>query len=203
VARTREGRDGILELAAAMKFLSNADLSGRGASSRATWCCAWIVIAVGLAVYLAGRSAGPRGRDGRDARVAVWLAAALPDAGSANWKRSCRRRHSPPQARTGELGCGWTISTVHSPKHGRRAAGVHRLHRLHLHQLPLDGSQHVPAAGVRDKLSGFVRARLYTDGQGAVYERQQRYQQERFATVALPLYAIVDANQRRSPRSPD
>ena len=53
-----------------------------------------------------------------------------------------------------------------------------------------------PRPEVRDKLSGFVRARLYTDGQGAVYQRQQRYQQERFATVALPLYAIVDANQR-------
>src|SRR5207342_3587786 len=37
-----------------------------------------------------------------------------------------------------------------------------------------------PRPEVRDKLSGFVRARLYTDGQGDVYERQQRYQQERF-----------------------
>jgi len=53
-----------------------------------------------------------------------------------------------------------------------------------------------PRPEVRDRLAGFVRARLYTDGQGDVYERQQRYQQERFATVALPLYAIVDAEQR-------
>ena len=53
-----------------------------------------------------------------------------------------------------------------------------------------------PRPEVRDRLAGFVRARLYTDGQGDIDERQQRYQQERFATVALPLYAIVDAEQR-------
>lgn len=49
---------------------------------------------------------------------------------------------------------------------------------------------------VRDVLAGFVRARLYTDGQGAVYKKQQRYQEDRFKTVALPLYAIVDGEQR-------
>jgi hypothetical protein len=49
---------------------------------------------------------------------------------------------------------------------------------------------------VRERLDAFVRARLYTDGQGPVYERQQRYQQEKFKTVALPLYAIVDGDQR-------
>jgi thiol:disulfide interchange protein DsbD len=53
-----------------------------------------------------------------------------------------------------------------------------------------------PRPEIRDALDGFVRVRLYTDGQGAIYERQQRFQQERFATVALPLYAIIDADQR-------
>jgi thiol:disulfide interchange protein DsbD len=45
-------------------------------------------------------------------------------------------------------------------------------------------------------LNTFVRARLYTDGQGPLYERQQRYQQERFKTVALPLYAILEPDGR-------
>ena len=53
-----------------------------------------------------------------------------------------------------------------------------------------------PRPEIREALGGFVRARLYTDGQGALYDRQQRYQQERFRTVALPLYAIVDGDQR-------
>ena len=53
-----------------------------------------------------------------------------------------------------------------------------------------------PRPDVRAALDGFVRARLYTDGQGEVYERQQRFQQDQFKTVALPLYAIVDADRR-------
>ncbi len=47
---------------------------------------------------------------------------------------------------------------------------------------------------VRKALDGFVLARLYTDGEGEMYERQQAFQEQKFSTVALPLYAIVDAN---------
>jgi thiol:disulfide interchange protein DsbD len=49
---------------------------------------------------------------------------------------------------------------------------------------------------VRASLSRYVLSRLYTDGEGSVYERQQKFQEEKFGTVALPLYAIVDANGR-------
>jgi thiol:disulfide interchange protein DsbD len=44
---------------------------------------------------------------------------------------------------------------------------------------------------IRAALARFVRARLFTDGDGAVYEQQQQFQATRFHTVALPLYAIV------------
>ena len=47
---------------------------------------------------------------------------------------------------------------------------------------------------VRNALSGFVLSRLFTDGEGSVHERQQQYQEEKFGTIALPLYAIVDSN---------
>ena len=53
-----------------------------------------------------------------------------------------------------------------------------------------------PRPEVRERLQHFVRARLYTDGQGPQYREQQRYQQDRFKTVALPLYAIVEADGR-------
>ena len=49
---------------------------------------------------------------------------------------------------------------------------------------------------VRVALSRYVLSRLFTDGDGDVYERQQAFQQAQFNTVALPLYAIVDANGR-------
>jgi thiol:disulfide interchange protein DsbD len=47
---------------------------------------------------------------------------------------------------------------------------------------------------VAAQLGQFVLARLYTDGEGEIYERQQAFQEKTFGTVALPLYAIVDAD---------
>jgi hypothetical protein len=44
---------------------------------------------------------------------------------------------------------------------------------------------------VNSELAKFVTLRLYTDGKGAIYDKQQQMQQEKFGTVALPLYAIV------------
>lgn len=45
---------------------------------------------------------------------------------------------------------------------------------------------------VEAEMSKFVLAKLFTDGEGAVYERQQAYQQQNFNTVALPFYAILE-----------
>jgi len=47
---------------------------------------------------------------------------------------------------------------------------------------------------VKAEMEKFVLASLYTDGDGEVYERQQQFQQDTFQTVALPFYAILDAD---------
>ena len=47
---------------------------------------------------------------------------------------------------------------------------------------------------VRAEMEKFVLVSLYTDGEGPVYERQQQFQQETFQTVALPFYAVLDAD---------
>ncbi|MDQ2890138.1 MAG: thioredoxin family protein [Gemmatimonadota bacterium] len=47
---------------------------------------------------------------------------------------------------------------------------------------------------VKVALDRFVLSRLYTDGDGDIYDRQQAMQQQRYGTIALPLYAIVDAD---------
>jgi len=41
------------------------------------------------------------------------------------------------------------------------------------------------------ELDQFILSRLYTDGEGEMYERQQAFQEQTFGTVALPLYAVV------------
>ena len=48
-----------------------------------------------------------------------------------------------------------------------------------------------PRPSVRAELEKFVRVRLYTDGEGEPYEGFQRMQEQRFGTVALPLYALI------------
>jgi thiol:disulfide interchange protein DsbD len=53
-----------------------------------------------------------------------------------------------------------------------------------------------PQTEVKRELKKYVRVRLYTDAAGKVYEQQQQLQEQKFGTVALPFYAIVDATGR-------
>jgi len=47
---------------------------------------------------------------------------------------------------------------------------------------------------IRDKMDRFVKVRLYTDGAGKIYTDQQDYESKRFDTVALPLYVLLSSN---------
>jgi thiol:disulfide interchange protein DsbD len=49
-------------------------------------------------------------------------------------------------------------------------------------------------SSVKKALEKYVRVRLYTDGEGDSYRRQQEMQQSKYGTVALPYYAIVKGN---------
>jgi thiol:disulfide interchange protein DsbD len=50
-----------------------------------------------------------------------------------------------------------------------------------------------PRPEVARELGRFVRVRLFTDGRGDLYQRQQALERDKFRTVALPLYAVVDS----------
>ena len=47
---------------------------------------------------------------------------------------------------------------------------------------------------VKAEMEKFVLVSLYTDGESEIYERQQQMEQDMFGTVALPYYAVVDAD---------
>lgn len=53
-----------------------------------------------------------------------------------------------------------------------------------------------PRPAVAREMSRFVRLRLYTDGQGPVYERHQKLEEDLFGTVALPYYAVLEPDGR-------
>lgn len=54
-----------------------------------------------------------------------------------------------------------------------------------------------PHPAVRGELERFELVQLYTDGQGARYDRNRELQESRFNTVALPLYVVVDPETER------
>jgi uncharacterized protein YyaL (SSP411 family) len=53
-----------------------------------------------------------------------------------------------------------------------------------------------PRPEIRAELERFVRVRLYTDGEGELYEKHQQFQATTFGTVALPLYAVMTPDGR-------
>ncbi len=54
-----------------------------------------------------------------------------------------------------------------------------------------------PLPAVQSELEKYVRLQLFTDGEGPQYEKNQDYQKEQFGTVALPLYAILDSEGKK------
>jgi len=54
-----------------------------------------------------------------------------------------------------------------------------------------------PLPAVHAQLQKFVRLQLYTDGAGKLFEDNQQYQKEQFGTVALPLYVILDSQGKK------
>lgn len=51
-----------------------------------------------------------------------------------------------------------------------------------------------PRPEVKAELEKFVLVSLYTDGEGEIYQRQQQFQEQTFQTVALPFYAVFDTD---------
>jgi thiol:disulfide interchange protein len=49
---------------------------------------------------------------------------------------------------------------------------------------------------IAEALGNYVLVELYTDGTDAVSERNQQLQEQKFGTVAIPFYAIMDTDQR-------
>jgi thiol:disulfide interchange protein len=193
---------GILELAAAVKFVSNADLVwGWGVLSRS------VVIATALAAVLL------------IATVAVWrrpptplrLASASLCLLAALWLGRGLQGHRlgeleallPPAPHGVVLAAGNELPWHHND-YGLSLRLAHDQQRPVL--VDFTGytctncrwmeANMFPRPEVRALLDRYVRVRLYTDGRGAVYEEQQALQERMFGTVALPYYAILTAEGR-------
>jgi thiol:disulfide interchange protein DsbD len=199
-----------LELAAAAKFLSNADLVwGWQIVSRDVVLAVWIGIGVLLALYLAGAFRFDRslrradaGWGRRVAAVVVMLVVARLVFGLGGRRLGELDAFLPPVRGAGGEGTAngelpWITNDYASGLAAARSNGKPML-------IDFTGytctncrwmeANMFPRPAVRDELSRFVRIRLFTDGRGEPYVSQQALERTTFNTVALPLYAVIDSS---------
>ena len=229
---------GLIEVGAALKFVSNADLvMGWGIFSRQVILVSWAVICGVIALYLLGKHL-PVGfaRAGASADATPTPTGATPARATIlAWL---------PHPIAASLAAGFTVFGIWlglgldgrplgevepflPPRFEDTPAGALAMAQrgeeregLHWYQNDLDGALAAAREGgnrvfidftgytctncrwmesnmftipeVAEQLERFVLARLFTDGEGEVYENQMDYQRETFGTIALPLYAVLD-----------
>ncbi|HVD62301.1 MAG TPA: cytochrome c biogenesis protein CcdA [Gemmatimonadaceae bacterium] len=203
---------GIAELGASVKFFSNADLVWRThVISREAIVATWAALALGGAIYLliplfrASKSFSPQ-------RALVTIACAaiafFIGRGLAGKSLGELEAFLPPQDITGEgatnvvesrANADWILNN--QPAALARAKQTGKLVLIDFTGYTCTNCRWMESnifsrADVANALRGYVLSRLYTDGQGKLYEDQQDFQERQFGTVALPLYAIVDAEGR-------
>jgi thiol:disulfide interchange protein DsbD len=204
-----------LEVAAAMKFISNVDLVwGWGIFTRDVVLAAWVVIGILMMLYVIGQF-----RFRHDAPLQhvglVRLATALFCGTLALWmltglfgKRLGEIEAFLPPAiessaaldggtAAGEL--PWITNDFDAALARAREEGKPLF--IDFTGYTCTNCRWMEAnmftrPDVRRELQHYVLARLYTDGEGDVYHRQQSLQQARYRTVALPFYAVVDSAGR-------
>jgi len=196
---------GLLEIAAAVKFVSNADLvNGWGLLSRNSMLLIWSSLALIGGIYLARRayldSPVRFWRQPGLAAVSFALAAWL-ISGMGGRRLAGVEAFLPPRTATfAAAGSGhgqWILNDYDGALATARQTG--RLVFVDFTGYTCTNCRWMEAniferADVSAELDSFVLSRLYTDGEGEMYERQQEFQEKTFGTFALPLYAVVDGS---------
>ncbi len=201
---------GFVELATAMKFLSNADLVLRwGIFTRTVVLSIWLAITLLTVLYLAGFLGWPGQPRSRPGAIRLLISAAVLllgvylGRGLAGHRLGELESFVPPpdgSVTSGPIsiaGLAWMVNDL--PGAMARGRAEHK-------QVLIDFTGYTctncrwmeanmfPRTPVRVAMERFIRVRLYTDGIGPVYEQQQRLEEEKLGTVALPYYAVMDSD---------
>jgi thiol:disulfide interchange protein len=199
---------GLLEVAAAIKFVSNADLVlGWGIFTRDVVLSGWAALALAGAGFL-GRNPGKRIAQRRSGAVVIapvavallvtaWLASGI----GGRQLTQVEAFLPPPLSTTLASSTGvapvWILNDYSAARTDARTSG--KLLFVDFTGYTCTNCRWMEAniftrPDVSAELGRFVLSRLYTDGEGDIYEQQQAFQEKTFGTVALPLYAVVDAD---------
>jgi thiol:disulfide interchange protein len=207
---------GFLEIAAAMKFLSNADLVWHwGIFTRQVVLAVWVGIGVMTVLYVLGyfRMAHDSPVESIGAvrltvaivflAVTVWLVPGLfgrqlgelesflpPEVSSSGSPPST----SPASSANLQHEADWILNdydgAMEQAKQENKLVFVDFTGYTCTNCRWMEANM-FPRPEVAKEINKFVCVRLYTDGDGELYEHYQKMQQEKFGTVALPLYAIL------------
>jgi thiol:disulfide interchange protein DsbD len=204
---------GFLEVAAAMKFLSNVDLVWHwGIFTRPVVLAIWIAIGIILAIYLLGKF--QLSLDSKPERIGAFrlISAIISLAisfylltGLFGAKLGELESFLPPETETSRSSFNNSKSNeptwINNDFEGslKRAKAENKMVFVDFTGYTCTNCRWMeanmfPKREVETELNKFVLARLYTDGNGEIYERQQQFQEQTFQTVALPFYAVFDAD---------
>lgn len=210
---------GFLEIAAAMKFLSNADLIWHwGLFTRQAVLAVWVGVGLLIVFYILGYFRMPHD-SAVEAVGAVRLTVAILFLAATIWlipglfgrqlgeleaflppeldiRPSLSVTNDPVSARS-SIDAGWIMNDYNKALATAKADDKRMF-------IDFTGytctncrwmeANMFPRPEVAKEMANFIRVRLYTDGEGELYERQQKMEQETYGTVALPLYALVRAD---------
>ncbi|HEY3133068.1 MAG TPA: cytochrome c biogenesis protein CcdA [Gemmatimonadaceae bacterium] len=198
---------GLLEVGAAIKFVSNADLVLRwGIFTREVVLFAWMLLALTAVGYLV--SGGIRRFQRREPAfgsaigaviallLAIWLASGLDGKTLPQVEAFLPPRVPVPVTPGVASNSEWILNDYDAALSAARTSG--KLVFVDFTGYTCTNCRWMEAnifnrPDVGAQLGQFVLARLYTDGEGEIYARQQALQEKTFGTVALPLYAVVDS----------
>jgi thiol:disulfide interchange protein len=204
---------GFLEVAAAMKFLSNVDLVWHwGIFTRPVVLAIWIAIGIILAIYLLGKF--QLSLDSKPERIGAFrLVSAIASlaisfyllTGLFGAKLGELESFLPPDTENSRSSFNNSKSDeptwINNDFEGalKRAKAENKMVFVDFTGYTCTNCRWMeanmfPKSEVETEMSKYVLARLYTDGNGEIYERQQQFQEQTFQTVALPFYAIFDAD---------
>jgi thiol:disulfide interchange protein DsbD len=196
---------GIIELAAAMKFLSNVDLVwGWHIFTRPVVLASWVALGVVLVAYLAGfvrlGHAARLGRPGATRLALVagsvvltgWLASGLGGRRLGELEAFLPPADLTSLAPDGEL--PWIVNDYDGALRVARERGERVL--IDFTGYTCTNCRWMEAnmftrPDVAIDLARYVRVRLYTDARGEPYRGFQQMEQSLFGTVALPYYAVM------------
>jgi thiol:disulfide interchange protein len=208
---------GFLELAAAVKFISNVDLVwGYQKITRELFLSIWIALAFVTAFYLLGKIRLPHERPLEVVGVSRMLFSTMFLAiafylftGLLGTPLGELDAFLPPISAAQQGGTGLARGASQEMNwEGDYAKALARA-RQEKRPIFIDFTGYActncrwmeknvfPVREVRTELEKFVRVQLYTDGQGEEYDKNREFQESRFNTVALPLYVMLDPTTER------